>query len=326
MNRCPNCAAQNRVGAKFCTSCGFRLPVEDAVPTATNDRSPFATTSTLPWGNNSSATSEPISNEDESGFASWTSEAPDSTANVDSGPGLSWEASPPVNRAVPVSDEMIAALVGDDATPGPDAASPAVADDAPTPETIEQINASSDDEHSAISLDDLPEVGLDDVPDSQIEELPDVEPFIVNDVSYAATASTQTPAGERSSANAPSIDSLLKLARELEYGLIELADAPRVHAAANGVDVDTALLTGALAGLQSDDDLGGLRIAITTAQDRPRDVDVMLDLVLRADSIATLIGERDQLKSAIELALRGTGVQGASATNPGDDQTDDQDQ
>jgi hypothetical protein len=108
---------------------------------------------------------------------------------------------------------------------------------------------------------------------------------------------------------APSIDRLLKLARELEYGLIELADAApspghvNLLASDSTNGFDTRLLTNALADLQDEDELGPLRDSIATAQDRPRDVDVMLDLVLRADAMASVLTERDQLKHAIELAL-----------------------
>lgn len=45
MDRCPNCGSTIRIGAKFCTSCGFRLRESepDAAP-AVPSRSPFATT------------------------------------------------------------------------------------------------------------------------------------------------------------------------------------------------------------------------------------------------------------------------------------------
>ena len=103
MNRCPNCAAQNREGAKFCTSCGFRLPSEQ-VPVITNERSPFATTSTVP-PHIEEVPQPPVAPEipAEPGFATWNPEPAPPT-----GPGYSWDAAPPQNTAVPVDDEMIA--------------------------------------------------------------------------------------------------------------------------------------------------------------------------------------------------------------------------
>jgi hypothetical protein len=49
MDRCPNCGATVRTGAKFCTTCGMRLP-ESAAATQTSEtptRSPFDSTSTV---------------------------------------------------------------------------------------------------------------------------------------------------------------------------------------------------------------------------------------------------------------------------------------
>lgn len=224
MNRCPNCAAQNREGAKFCTSCGFRLPAESA-PLTTSERSPFATTSTVPPYEEPSVppsqapTTEP-------GFATWNTPPADEAA-----PGLSWNAAPPPNTSVPVSDDMIASLVAD-ADQGAEAA----------------------DAESAVD--------------------------------------------RRIKPSSSSIDHALKLVRDLEYELIELAEATPGRAGG-----DSRLLANAIADLQDEDDLAPLRNAVTTAQERPRDVDVMLDLVLRADALSALLTERDQLKSAIILFL-----------------------
>ena len=234
MNRCPNCAAQNRDGAKFCTSCGFRLPAETP-PIVTSDRSPFATTASAPsLPNNPAPGSDNSPNggaAEAQGFATWGSEAIPGPE-----PGKSWDARPPVDTAVPVSDEMIASLVEG---------------------TVPPVDESED---------------------------------------VAAMPATNTV----HSSGGTTVDELLRLARELEYGLIELAEAPMSPGA---VDGNPNLLRNALGDLQDEDELGPLRSAVSTAQERPRDVDVMLDLVLRADSIASLLTERDQLKAAIALFL-----------------------
>jgi hypothetical protein len=111
-------------------------------------------------------------------------------------------------------------------------------------------------------------------------------------------------APQRQSSSGTSIDQLLKLVRDLEYGLVELADipAPPEQSAPEAVS-DPRLLENALDDLADEDELAPLRAAVASAQERPRDVDVMLDLVLRADAIAAVLTERDQLKAAIELAL-----------------------
>ena len=140
---------------------------------------------------------------------------------------------------------------------------------------------------------------------------------LVGDREEAAESNTATPeapdpatwatpqiTAESRQDGAASVDQLLKLVRELEYGLVELAESPVPIAASEGDTPagDTRLLANALADLQDEDELTPLRNAVASAQERPRDVDVMLDLVLRADAIAAVLTERDQLKAAIELA------------------------
>ena len=53
-------------------------------------------------------------------------------------------------------------------------------------------------------------------------------------------------------------------------------------------------------------DLEQLRAAIDTANNRPRDIDVMLDLVSRAAAIQAVIDERDRFAAAIGKALAAT--------------------
>ena len=246
MNRCPNCAAQNREGAKFCTSCGFRLPAEQA-PVVTNERSPFATTSTVP-PHSETAPQMVVAPESavEQGFATWSPEPAPPPA-----PGYSWDAAPPQNTAVPVDDEMIARLMED----------------------TEPSNGSPSTPEPASSF------------------APYYEP------TRETSAAPLTSAGDA----ATSVDHLLKLARELEYGLMELGDSPAALER-----VDSLLLANVLEDLQTEDELVPLRAAVATAQERPRDVDVMLDLVLRADAIAAVLTERDQLRSAVSLFLEST--------------------
>ena len=94
--------------------------------------------------------------------------------------------------------------------------------------------------------------------------------------------------------------------------------ASTTSSASNAPVTDSRLLTNALGDLQDEDELAPLRTAIASAQERPRDVDVMLDLVLRADAIAAVLTERDQLKAAIELAVGGS----QSADSPPADDTE----
>jgi len=276
MNRCPNCAAQNREGAKFCTSCGFRLPVT-STPTTSSDRSPFATTSSVPpFADQVAEPPRAPEPAEEPGFATWNAPAPQPVET----PGRSWDAPPPQNTAVPVDEDMIAALVGE-------AASPA---------ETEHVTAES----AGVTAEPGPEA-----PDP-------------------ATWATPQPAQIRQN-GATSVDQLLKLVRELEYGLVEFAESPAstVGSTSEAPAGDTRMLANALSDLQDEDELMPLRNAVTSAQERPRDVDVMLDLVLRADAIAAVITERDQLKAAIELAVGG---KQSADSQPSGDETAAQDE
>jgi hypothetical protein len=201
-------------------------------------------------------------------FSTWGAQTEDESIELP-GPGSSWNAGPPKDTAVPVSDEMIETLVGGFPGESPEVGAPPVEIDEP--------------------------LGADDLND---------------DVADSPRASFGQPAPDvRSTSGAqPNIDHLLQIARDLEYGLMELAETLPAESAAtpSSSEVDATGLDGVIANLQSDDELMALRDAVETARQRPRDVDVMLDLVLRADAIAAVIDERDRLKAAIEAATRGS--------------------
>jgi hypothetical protein len=326
MNRCPNCGAQNRDGAKFCTSCGFRLPAETPAY-VTPDRSPFATTSSVPGSPVSAGeTAEPVAESQEFG-STWQ---PAAEPEVETGPGLSWESSPPRDTSMPVNDEMIAALLEDEESSSDSDVEAGIPQDdyVRVPEVEQDLDSVLSDLSVADATADSDD--MDDLDDLAVEldtattDLSD--PHSAQDIAATTMDDPAASAGvmygdaepamaydaeSEGSSAAPSIDSLLRLARELEYGLIELADsAGRTPVASSGSDVDVRLLANALNDLQSDDELANLRESISKAQDRPRDVDVMLELVLRADAIASVLTERDQLKHAIELAIGGSSARG----------------
>src|SRR5438046_890763 len=61
VDKCPNCGQPSRPGARFCTSCGFRLPDRPVEPEPSPlTRSPFATTSTVAasWWPSSASTGQ----------------------------------------------------------------------------------------------------------------------------------------------------------------------------------------------------------------------------------------------------------------------------
>jgi hypothetical protein len=89
MDRCPNCGATVRVGAKFCTTCGMRLPEPAAPATETSQasRSPFDSTSTVAsrwpsrsvYGSSEPSTAEPDTN----GEVATVADGAESTSETD---------------------------------------------------------------------------------------------------------------------------------------------------------------------------------------------------------------------------------------------------
>jgi hypothetical protein len=81
---------------------------------------------------------------------------------------------------------------------------------------------------------------------------------------------------------------------------------PQLSVAQTGstVDVENAIeLLSASRAAAETESFQSLRAAIATAQARPRDVDVMLDLVSRADALAGVIAAHDRYVTTIDKAL-----------------------
>ena len=269
MTRCPNCGAEVREGAKFCTSCGFRLTESEAAPPPS--RSPFAIPPAGAWTSPQVAeqtdtvtVDEPAQDEvqEEAVYTApaTIAETSDDVDDFDENerPGPSWYSPKPPMSSGPVSDEMLAELEGD-AAPGQEPAEP-IADDSETDQGW--VMAQPIEEPASVGSSPWTEAR--DAGETNLMP-PRVEPASSTDGSGA-----------------------LDEARQLIGRLQELL---------SGISGDalggTSQATPELA--VSDEDVESLRKVVASAQERPRDVDVMLDLVLRADTIAGVIQDRDTL-------------------------------
>jgi hypothetical protein len=126
----------------------------------------------------------------------------------------------------------------------------------------------------------------------------------------ASTAAAGTDSSSETADAAPidtSQERAIQLLDELRGLIPSLAGtAGPIEGAAGEVATD---LAGLLENSEVDaEKFQSLRAAVATAQARPRDVDIMLDLVARADVIAAMIAAHDRFASGIEAAaakLRG---------------------
>src|SRR6266511_1952003 len=116
MEQCPNCGSTVRIGAKFCTTCGFRLP-EPAAPEPVGGvaaRSPFASTSSV------AASRWPTADGESEG--SETSAQPTDGGSVPEAPAAEVAADSPAEAAAEESESGVIEL-------GPSSGEPAPVDD-----------------------------------------------------------------------------------------------------------------------------------------------------------------------------------------------------
>jgi hypothetical protein len=318
MDRCPNCDATVRPNAKFCTSCGFRLPNPAPVlkpePEVRPDgwRSPFATTSASYEHNQS-----------------WTAPIP-APAPVPA-PMLVPKPEPVVPPAPVEVAPVEAAAPADDPTPvfagWPNFSTSSIPaeDDATVPPAVEDSAAhleAADEEAPAETVETAPlEANASAEPEVPAAE-PPVEPIPAEPVAAQPSSPEAEPgptplpeAGENPADNPTEpIPVMAQIAKsdivQRALGLVDELRSliPNLRSATGSDHGDAAaILTQAGAGNSDSGDLSALRAAIETAANRPRDIDVMMDLISRAGAIQDLLAERDRYADAITRALAAMG-------------------
>lgn len=348
MDRCPNCDAAVRPNAKFCTSCGFRLPTPEPAKPSEPWRSPFSTTAN--YENNQSWTAPAAAPPPPAPQP--VEPAPEPIAAAPAEPGPAHEAAPVFAGWPNFSASTIPAE-----QPSQDAAAN-VADhdlDAPAPSETREPASPLVEEAHAQELDDLArqyderhgksggnqpfawtallaETAKAE-PESQPEPAAEPEPETIT-IESAAPAGTEIeaanepaepeirasdepaePEAEVEAADEPTepIPSMAaRLAGDAAQRAMQLLDELRSLipslGSASGSDASDvrAILLDANVPSCDSDDLAQLRGAVDTANNRPRDIDVMLDLVSRAGAIRDVLAERDRFAAAIEQALAAT--------------------
>ena len=275
MTRCPNCGAEVRDGAKFCTSCGFRLTESEAA--STPSRSPFAIPPAGAWSppetavrSDADSATVDSSRQDvidetvyEAPVAISTADDPDDVTDLDDNerPGPSWYSPAPVTTSGPVSDEMLAEL-----------------------ERESGGGESTENQPESTSESEAPRAPADVEADDEADTSEGASPW---DQASAETETSLMPSrvdSGGSGAASGSLDEARQLLTRLQAVLSGLSGDALAGSERSAPDLSV-----------SDDEVDSLRKVVAAAQERPRDVDVMLDLVLRADAIAGVIRDRDAL-------------------------------
>jgi hypothetical protein len=273
VDRCPNCGQTVRPSARFCTSCGFRLPEQAPVEQPpTVGRSPFATTSTVsPWwqptqrGEAPAETPSAPAMPQESEAAAAGVEAATAEAAPSSAPEvLPQEAEAPAAEAVPEAAEAVPAPeevpAWESHVPaGEEFEAPPVSERSLWEETVAEVTALRQ-RHEAVALGEagVAEAGE---PLQRAEELLDQLRALLPQLAARGTVVVDP---EAVAAGLEAAREELAMKRATFDTLGEVAERARAH---------------------------------------PRDLDVMLDLVARAEDIIALKAAYTRALAAIDDAL-----------------------
>ena len=376
MDRCPNCGSSVRVGAKFCTTCGFRLPVQPPPQSEhAHARSPFDTTSTSyvssRWPTAGTpadppepvAAVEPLDPAPEEPTAEVIYEPASAEPSVEAIPdsseplpftgwpafgsgtdklsewsgGIASEASEPVatvddSGEIKSVEEAVFAWSGSSSSEDESAGSHDIAEASEPDEQIQTPDDSeseswiaaieSESEEPAASVDEALIVAEGELPlAGEIDESDGLEAVASLDDEFdspeladlAELDGAPVPAEATGSAGSGmdaasylAEDSPVERAKRLVTELNELM--PLLTGARVSEPSVSSEVAGALEASRADGDTDAtafqsLRAAVATAQARPRDVDVMLDLISRADAIAAVLKAHDRYAAAIDVAV-----------------------
>lgn len=330
MERCPNCGAPTRPGAKFCTTCGYRLTVgADDVPTAAPDdavghdevdpgANTWATSIAAPVIAASqsldadAATESGVATED--GLVPSATDGSPATAAVDAdNPPMPRVASEDEAAAVDEREPEVADQVLSSSWPAADAASWSSGWGSPraTAEPPTAAVATDPDGGDRGTSASTPAPWASGTWGSRTEapaEPVALGPNVDDTVPPAAAVVVESDdAGTGKVLNGDGADVALApaeraaaLVEELRALLPALTAAPELDAEAVAVDLQAALPTDPDAAA-SDRDL--LRATLRAVRDRPRDIDAMLDLAVRADPLLALLDAHDAALDAIDRAV-----------------------
>ncbi len=306
MERCPNCGASVRHGAKFCTTCGFRLPEELGEATSSGDaeatvggvaaETPLAAAAADVGGPQDAVQSGDFGGAERGGtetpgplgevLPGWLSA---STATWGGGwrPSAEPESEPEAPLAAPEAGTGTTEA-GGGAEPIP---FPSVR---PTQVEVPSIGDAPDDA-AAVADEDAAATALadPDVAPAAQAALAEAPPAVVTDGVTARDAPGDLLAR---------VNGMLDELRGLLPALVAAPQAPEpgpdVEAVAS--ELESARHHGDASRAR---EFEALRSALAAASDRPRDIDTMLDLVGRLDAVIALQEAHDRYAAVIDRAI-----------------------
>lgn len=333
MERCPNCGAPTRAGARFCTTCGAGLTNgSQRVSTAVADDAPPAAerpegvdrrtiegddSAADPLGDAIplAAESTPVSSDD--GNTPLEADPPTDQPGADAAAADAWQpvaATEEPGAAWPTTDAPWAAGWGVEAIPALEGSerggAGASGDDAveaapawPTPWRPENGNAEAGGTGSDGAEAGPSAAEPDDAAAAAVEPLDAEGPM--------AAPEPAAPGGARAGA----AERAIALVDELRVLLAEAV-------AAGGGEIDAGSIASALeeaVGFRHEDwtdETAALRAALASARERPRDIDTLLTLSDRVPAMLDLLDGHDQLVAAVGTAVGALRREGGAVADP----------
>jgi hypothetical protein len=341
VDTCPNCGQPSRAGARFCTSCGFRLPERPVdSESAPLSRSPFATTSTVAasmWPSSSSSnaaksaastTPEPIA--DNSSIEGSPSDLPDEIAlpgpattaqsaepRTDEAPSEPIETQPPVESEPQPQSEPQSEPSYPVWPTFPSYGSTTNGNDAPAwyaedvPSESEATADSRSREAEVAEESSFEQTATDNAQSEPASEAESVAAYVGD-----YESSTDSP-DEAIAAPTPSVSDMERASESEGWqssDTLERAQALVAELSALlptlGANVASSTqispdIAESLAAVKSDDvtEFDALMEAVAAVRARPRDIDVVLGLSRHVDAVVHLKDRYDQAQAAIGEAL-----------------------
>lgn len=308
MERCPNCGAPARPGAKFCTTCGYRLPAAVVAPPADPVESSSSSASSWPAPPAPAVATDPDASDQAS--TGDTEAAPASVDDVvipDSAPD-----SEPV-------DETRAAMTIDSGETGAVNIDEVLSSSWPSTASSSQpspwtTSGNSDDAAGTAGSGDQAEAeNYDAGTGSGVTE----ETVIVADPASqyegwsAAVVEEVAPPSGLAGTNIARATALLD---ELRLLLPVLTTTP-TGGSATDETLASALESAVASAKAAADDRQALRDALNEARDNPRDIQTILALSMQADAAIALLDEHERLIAAVDQTI-GDGKAPASGIYP----------